>query len=139
MAFCTGAMAVIRKYWALVTPELEIIIEDVTKATAAIKALEADPTIEMIVAAIPAGSKIESILNAALDELNGVTTVVEAFAQNLTAWLATYATPTELNGGILKLASTAVKVADPDTANKTELFYDTVTQTQIALVNTPTD
>ena len=126
-------MSVIRQIWAQVTPELEVIIEEVTKCTKLIKDLEANPTVEMVIGIIPGGSKYEAILNAALDEINGVTTVVDNFAHNLTAWLATYATPLELNGGLLKLASTAIQIADPETGGKTESVYDTLAQTHIIL------
>jgi len=139
MAFCVGAMSTIRNIWSQVTPELETIIEDVTKYTQMIKDFEKDPTVEMIVAAIPKGSAIEALLNTALDEINGVAAVVDSFAQTLTTWLATYATPVELSGGIFKLASVATKIADNAnpvttptvTKPKTQSFYDSVVQLHI--------
>ena len=132
MAFCKGAMATIKHFWSQVTPELEVILEKVTQYTKIVKDLEQSPTIEMIIHAIPGGSEAERILNAALDEINGVTDVVHSFADKLTDWLASYATSTELEGGLLKLASVAVAIEDPNTGDKTNIFYDVVTLAQIA-------
>jgi hypothetical protein len=49
MAFCTGAMSAIRKIWNEITPELENVIEQITKVTGEIIALESDITVEAIV------------------------------------------------------------------------------------------
>ena len=139
MAFCQGAMAQIRKVWAMVTPELSMIVDEIMKATAQIKSLEANPTIAMIVAIIPNGSNIEAILNTALAEITGVVTGVESFADAMSKWLAAQPTSLAVNAGLVKLASVAVKVADAqsdpltlgevaDATVKTEKFYDSVVQ-----------
>ncbi len=150
MAFCQGAMSAIRKIWNEITPELENIIQEITKVTGEIIALESDITVEAIIKLIPAGSLIEGWLNAAINEITSVTTEVGDLAAAITAWLGTGtvslpagAAPTQvvkttkqdIDMKMFKLASMATKAADKQagTANsaKTDSFYDSAVQLHV--------
>jgi hypothetical protein len=149
MAFCQGAMSAIRKIWNEITPELENVIEEITKVTGEIIALESDITVEAIVKLIPAGSLVEGWLNAAINEITSITTEVGDLATAITAWLGTGTPNTSLPQGaaivqptkqdvdmkMFKLASMATKAADKQagTANaaKTDSFYDSAVQLHV--------
>jgi hypothetical protein len=152
---CQGFVSVIRKFWNEVTPELQKIVADITAVTQVIKNLETDPTVEEIVAAIPAGSTIERWLNTALGAITGVTTEVTTIAAAITAWLngaavlhtienaptgtAPSLTKPAKDMMLFKLASQAVKAADIEagtgSAVKGDAFYDDAVQTHLLIVN----
>lgn len=151
MAFCTGAMSAIRKIWNEITPELENVIEQITKVTGEIIALESDITVEAIVKLIPAGTLVESWLNAAINEITSVTTEVGDLAAAITAWLGkgtvslpaagevtppiVQPTKQDVDMKMFKLASMATKAADKQagtaTAAKTDSFYDSAVQLHV--------
>ena len=132
MAFCKGVMHTIRQIWDKITPELETIIETVTKYTQLIKDLEKTATVETIMALFPAGAAVEAWLNAAFDELNGVTDTVKSLAEKIKEWLDAQDSTSAVNAGVFKIASLATKAADtiPDAA-KTESFYDSAVQLHV--------
>jgi len=131
MAFCSGGLAAIRKIWNNISPELETIVEDVTAITGKIKALETNPTVEAIVAIIPAGSVIEAGLNKAIDLITGAIAVEQNVAQKITDWL-NGKTTLQANADLLKLASTTVAQLDPaPDPNKTESTYDSIVQLRV--------
>lgn len=150
---CQGFVSVIRKFWNQVTPELQKIIADITAVTQIIKDLEGNPTVEAIVAAIPAGSAIEGWLNTALGAITGVTTEVSTVAAAITAWLnganllhsienspaGTVAPLTKPAKDMMlfKLASQAAKAADIAAGtwneHKGDSFYDDGIQTHLLI------
>ena len=131
MSLCKSGLAAIRKFYDHVTPELEAIVNDITTITGKIKALETDPTVEAIVAIIPAGSTYEAAFNKALDLIDLTANTTKTVAEKIGAWLAAK-TPLEINADLLKLASVATSVADTvKDPIKTESFFDTLVQNSI--------
>lgn len=154
---CKGFVSAIRKFWNEITPELQIVINDVTAVTQKIKDLEGDATVEAIVAIIPGGSAVEAWINTALGAITGVTTEVSAVAAAITAWLNGASLTTVIETGnvaatipvitkpakdmmVFKLASQAVKAADISAgtanANKGDSFYDSAIQTHVIINQT---
>lgn len=132
MAFCKGGLKAVKNIVHHITDELENVIEIVTNITGKLKALEASPAVEAIIAIIPGGHAAESWINAAIDELTGGLNSAETLAEKIAAWLDTFDTEPAKNAGIFKLASLASKAADtkPD-ASKGESFYDSAVQLHI--------
>lgn len=132
MAFCKGGLAAVKKIVHHITDELEKIIEFVTEITGKIKALEASPAVEAILAIIPGGHVAEAWFNTALDELTGGLIKADTLAEKIQAWLDSFDTEPAKNAGIFKLASLAAKAADtkPD-PSKGESFYDSAVQLHV--------
>lgn len=132
MAFCKGGLKAVKNIVHHITDELENVIEIVTDITGKLKALEASPAVEAIIAIIPGGHKAEAWINKAIDELTGGLNSAETLAEKIAAWLDTFDTEPAKNAGVFKLASLAAKAADtkPD-ASKGESFYDSAVQLHI--------
>lgn len=132
MAFCKGGLAAVRNIVKHITSALEDVIAEITLITGKIKALEASPAVEAILALIPGGSAAEAWFNTAIDELTGVANTALSLAEKIQAWLNTLPTEAAKNAGVFKLASLATKAADasPD-SEKTESFYDSAVQLHI--------
>ena len=140
MSFCPNALPVVKNILAQITDFLVKAVAEITAITAGIKALELNPTVEALIALIPNGSTYEGYFNTALNVLNGTANTAESFIENLQAWINTYATPAELNRGLLALASETVKAADVANqvttgvsaiAPKKDSFYDYVVLSHI--------
>lgn len=128
MPFCAGGFAKVKSFLLKISEELTTIINDITIVTGKIKAIEGDPTIEAIIAAIPAGSKIEGYLNDGLDILLKGATAAQTLDQKLIDWL-TGQTPDAKDGLLVKLASVATAIADGK--QHPQSFYDTAVQVHI--------
>lgn len=135
MAFCKGGLAAVRNIVKHIDDVLEKVIEEITIVTGKIKALEANPTVEAIIAFIPGGSAIEGFINKGIDELTGVVDDAKSVADKILEWLGAFKTESEKNAGVFKLASLAAKAADSKpAADKTESFYDSAVQLHIMSV-----
>lgn len=132
MPFCKGGLKAVKNIVHHITDELEKIIEVVTDITGKIKALEASPAVEAILAIIPGGSAAEAWFNTALDELTAGLIKGDTLALKIQAWLDSFDSVPAKNAGVFKLASLASKAADqqPDTG-KTESFYDSAVQLHV--------
>lgn len=125
MAFCEGGFAKVKKFLHQVTDVLEAVMVKITTVTSDIKAIEGDPTVEGIVAAVPIGSEIEGYLNAGLDAIVSVGDEVVSFAEKLVTWLDGE-TKNAKDMKLAKLAQVSTAIADGNT--KPQHVYDTLVQ-----------
>lgn len=128
MSFCAGGFSAVKKFLQKIDDVLSTLINDITIVTGKIKALESDPTVEAIIAAIPAGSAIEGYLNSALDILFKATTEADTIDKKILEYLNSD-TPDAMDGKIVKLAQVATAVADNQ--QHPQSFYDTAVQVHI--------
>jgi len=128
MAFCKGGFGAVKSFLQKIDSVLESLINDITIVTGKIKAIEGDPTIEAIIAAIPGGSAIEGYLNDALDILFKATTEADTVDKKILEYL-TGLTPDAADGKLVKLAQVATAVADGK--QHPQSFYDTAVQVHI--------
>lgn len=129
MAFCQGKMGGVKDFLNKLTPELEAMVAKITTYTGEIKALEANPTAQVILGIIPQGSEAEALLNTGLDVIQGAANVAKSFAEKLSEWLNAK-TQLEVNASLAKLAS--VSAAQADAKKQSESFYDTLVQVHVA-------
>jgi hypothetical protein len=132
MALCKNGLSAVRDIWNKITPELEHIVEEVTTYTQKIKALEANPGVEAIVAIFPGGAAAEMWFNNAMDEIVKVADTAKTVAEKISEWL-NGKTELEANGNLFKLASVALKHADVIAGNvaESESFYDSAVQLHV--------
>lgn len=128
MAFCKGGFSKVKDFMHKVTNALTTVMEDITKVTGVIKAIEGNPTVEAIVAAIPLGTQIEKWIDEGLATLVSIDQAGLSLAEKITAWLEGQ-TPDAKDGMLLKLASKATAIADDNTHPQS--FYDTAVQVHI--------
>lgn len=125
MAFCDGGFSKVKKFLHQVSDVLEAAMVKITAVTTQIKAIEGDPTIAAIIAAVPIGSEIEGYLNTGLDTIVTVGTEALSFAEKLIAWLDGE-TKNAKDMKLAKLAQVSTAIADNNT--HPQHFYDTVVQ-----------
>jgi hypothetical protein len=112
MALCSKGLSAVKNLWHKITPEMEIILEDVLAFTSKIKALEANPAVQVIEAFIPGAPAFQTAVDTAI---NALTTTASIIAEpNTTQKLTDFINeikalaPKAANGQLLKLASLVV-------------------------------
>lgn len=126
-------MPAIRKFTDQVDSVLGKIVEQVTKYTGLIKAIQGDPAVSELIKIIPGGSKAETWFNTALGEITGAVDDTKSLAEKLNEWLSVVGSEYEKNMKLSKLASVAAKVADQEAGSpvKSESTYDSAVQLQV--------
>lgn len=128
MAFCKGGFSKVKDFLHKVTDTLEKLMITITDVTGKIKAIEGNPTVEAIVAAVPLASTIEGYLNAGLEALVKADSAAISFAEKLAAWLENE-TQDAKDMKLVKLAQKATAIADNE--QHPQSFYDTAVQVHI--------
>jgi hypothetical protein len=113
MAFCPKGFAAIKKLWRKVTPELQQIINDVIDFTSKLKALQANPAVQLIESLIPGNQVFVTAINTALDALSTGENIMNeqaTTAQKLTDFINEIKrlSPKSANAKLMKLASLLV-------------------------------
>ena len=126
---CAGAGKAIRKIVHEIDDDMALVLEEVVSATAKLKALEANPTVEAIMEAFPIGSKLEHWAEVALEGIYKATLTGKTVADKLKEVLD--AAPSEFakNMALSKIASVTTSVGDG--FRKSESLYDSATQIKI--------
>lgn len=128
MSFCSGGFAKVKDFMHKVDDDLVSVMNKVTDVTGKIKAIEGNPTVEVIVSFIPYGTEVEGYLNKAIDLLLNGGNAALSLAQKIVAYLDG-ATPDAKDGKLVKLAQVATAAADGN--QQKQSFYDTAVQVHL--------
>jgi hypothetical protein len=141
MPFCPKGFAAIKKLWRKVTPELQQIINDVIEFTSKLKALQANPAVQLIESLIPGNQVFVTAINTALDALTAGEKIMneqDTTTQKLTDFIneIKQLSPKSANAQLMKLASLIVTQLQSLQNNGllTEVEADSLIQLQL-LVN----
>ena len=131
MGFCVNGIKAAKKILSQVDDTLEnIIANEVLPITGAIKKLESNLVVNVIISLIPAGSTIEKAINIAIDGVTKVEAILKApdfhtklklFIEDLEGYVSS-----AKNGILIKLASLASAFLDG--SRYPESTYDLVVQ-----------
>ena len=77
MGLCSKGLAAVKNIWHKITPELEVVLDEVLAFTGKIKALEANPAVALVASLIPGEAAVQAVLDSAIDKLTRIDAVLK--------------------------------------------------------------